>query len=689
MPDSQIDIVIVTRDNPELLERLLQSLYANVAFHKTIASITIVDDASSDQDAYAKISESFPESRLVHRTSVCGPAANRNFGAQFGTSPYIAFLDDDVVPSKDWFATTLPFLEESTDIGSIGGLLLFDCDPPMVNSAAGEMNPFCMPSDALFGALYSASDKRWRMPYTVPYICSACILTRREAFDGVEGFDSSFFYMGEDFDYGLRLYAAGYRNLVVPTVLAYHRFHGTTGRMRNHRLQILYFSNVLAALSKYLSRSLYCKVLSKILNVAAREGNRAFIMIAGRLLINSIRLYRCRSKVQNSIRKKGYGENDIIKLNHAIQAHLNCPSTEPEIKWGVKAKTIKCLLACSKKIAATYRKGRDFLRGSVCVPKRMRAIIHVSNVCNLKCPFCFSVSPGEKARHLDPENIKRFFANSQHKIGEVILSGGEPFLYSQLYEICTILESTIQPKTITIPTNGSIPEDIYSCMKKILLNTRCRFVVSLSIDGPEDIHDAIREKPGLFIQAVKTYTLLEGLRLQYAPRLHLQVNATIMEENLFLLPELRKAISEFFPNATFSFEPLRQLKHAENHERFIDELRHAYADSMNDESITYSLPKELRTLALDTYLADHQLVPCIAGDSFIVIWPDGSIAPCEELTTITTMEECGYNLDNLFTLPAWMKAVEAIQGCACCCAHSCFLSASYEQARYREASHLL
>jgi N-acetylglucosaminyl-diphospho-decaprenol L-rhamnosyltransferase len=59
-------------------------------------------------------------------------------------------------------------------------------------------------------------------PLDVDWLSGTCMMTRRDVFDLVNGFDESFFLYWEDADYCSRVAAAGFRRMYVPTVSVRH-----------------------------------------------------------------------------------------------------------------------------------------------------------------------------------------------------------------------------------------------------------------------------------------------------------------------------------------------------------------------------------------------------------------------------------------------------------------------------------
>lgn len=79
----------------------------------------------------------------------------------------------------------------------------------------------------------------------------------------------------------------------------------------------------------------------------------------------------------------------------------------------------------------------------------------IENECNLKCPFCFHNQFGKEARictHKQDEYLKIITNLKQKNIKHVILSGGEPLLSADLFQIITLLEQ--HNFTISICTNA-------------------------------------------------------------------------------------------------------------------------------------------------------------------------------------------------------------------------------------------
>jgi radical SAM protein with 4Fe4S-binding SPASM domain len=128
------------------------------------------------------------------------------------------------------------------------------------------------------------------------------------------------------------------------------------------------------------------------------------------------------------------------------------------------------------------------------VPQLKQLTLFPSDICNYRCSFCHIWGDTLKEpqriikEQLDIGVLKRFIdqvADNNRKIG-VILTGGEIMLYKHFEELVLHLRS--KKMNVYVNTNGSLMK------KRIPFLIENVVVVNVSIDGPEEYHDAIRGK---------------------------------------------------------------------------------------------------------------------------------------------------------------------------------------------------
>jgi len=125
------------------------------------------------------------------------------------------------------------------------------------------------------------------------------------------------------------------------------------------------------------------------------------------------------------------------------------------------------------------------------------------HACNLKCSGC-----GRIREYADTLNQRLSVDQCLHAVKEcgapiVSLCGGEPLLYPEIVELTDKILGL--GKHIYLCTNGTLLEeklDGFVQLAKCNRQVKSRLYWNVHLDGTEDVHDAIVEKPGTFRQAI-------------------------------------------------------------------------------------------------------------------------------------------------------------------------------------------
>jgi histidinol-phosphate phosphatase family protein len=204
------DVVVPTlgRDS---LGRLLDALGSGTG--PLPGRVLLVDDRRDRSSPL--LGTDLPDRVEVVAGPAAGPAAARNLGWRRATAEWVAFLDDDVVPSPTWRADLAADLEElGPDVGGSQGRIVVPM-PSGRRPTDWERN------------VRGLETARW---------ATADMVYRREALEEVGGFDERFpRAYREDADLGLRVVRAGYRIVSGRRVVA-HPVRAA-GRLASVRLQ--------------------------------------------------------------------------------------------------------------------------------------------------------------------------------------------------------------------------------------------------------------------------------------------------------------------------------------------------------------------------------------------------------------------------------------------------------------------
>jgi mycofactocin glycosyltransferase len=170
--------------------------------------VIVVDDGSPNRDAIAAEAQSANAQLVRHQTNR-GASAARNTGLRVATTPVVAFLDSDCLPSPGFPGELLAHLEDPA-VGMVA--------PRIVSPAAqrGRIAEYERGHSALdMGAQPSLVRPFGR----VWYVPSAAMVARRDALGA--GFDEGL-DIGEDVDLVWRLHDAGWQTRYDPRVTVAH-----------------------------------------------------------------------------------------------------------------------------------------------------------------------------------------------------------------------------------------------------------------------------------------------------------------------------------------------------------------------------------------------------------------------------------------------------------------------------------
>lgn len=316
-----------------------------------------------------------------------------------------------------------------------------------------------------------------------------------------------------------------------------------------------------------------------------------------------------------------------------------------------------------------------------------RLLFSVTNHCNAHCPMFFRYKElNKKTKIISLDEIKKFFS-SLGKLETVFFSGGEPFLRKDLDQICRILIKKNGNPLLGIPTNGSLPTEIYKKTKKILSYGARELYISFSLDGSSDFHNKNRGINGLFKKIHESYELLVDLKKIYPQRLKVRINTCISKSNIEQTEFLFKHISQNMKLAEWVIEPIRgDFNKNEANALSIKEWEKFYLKIKSyHQKQPLLLTKDTLNLfrySIKTLKEKRQIVPCVGGDEFIVLDHKGNLHPCETLPGVLNIKDINYDINQLLTNAKWQKVLMEIKQGKCYCTHFCWMLFSYSKYRH-------
>lgn len=116
-------------------------------------------------------------------------------------------------------------------------------------------------------------------------------------------------------------------------------------------------------------------------------------------------------------------------------------------------------------------------------------LVELVEGCNMSCPTCYADSPKTQLEHSKPLPIELFKKNVLHRLDQqgkidiIQLSGGEPTLHPQFFEIVEWLANEPRIDDILLNTNGIKLNDPEFLNQLVAVAPKGRFSVYLQFDG--------------------------------------------------------------------------------------------------------------------------------------------------------------------------------------------------------------
>ncbi len=174
-------------------------------------------------------------------------------------------------------------------------------------------------------------------------------------------------------------------------------------------------------------------------------------------------------------------------------------------------------------------------------------MVHLLGRCNLQCLHCYMEGSPSRKEYLPLDHVIAAISEcEQLGIGALYLTGGEPLLYKEIFNV---LQATVQIPGFqtTLCTNAtSMTQRHIDKLRET--NTR----VNVSIDGERDFHNHFRNSPGAFDASERS------IRAMSEAGIPVTIITTISKGNIHSLPKLVEWAAELGVEQ-FRVQPLLKL----------------------------------------------------------------------------------------------------------------------------------
>ena len=209
-----ISIVIVNWNGMNFIGKCLDGIRAQT---RRDFSIIMVDNASQD-GSLEFVQKNYPEVKILVQSENKGFSVANNIALKSIRTEYVALLNNDAVPHRDWLKNLVYALDKDPEAGFCASKMLF-YDNPDVIDRAGDI--YTTAATALLRGRGEPSQKFGNQEYVFG-ACAGAALYRTKMLDEIGLFDEDFFLVYEDVDLSFRAQLRGYKCLYVPEAIVYH-----------------------------------------------------------------------------------------------------------------------------------------------------------------------------------------------------------------------------------------------------------------------------------------------------------------------------------------------------------------------------------------------------------------------------------------------------------------------------------
>lgn len=330
------------------------------------------------------------------------------------------------------------------------------------------------------------------------------------------------------------------------------------------------------------------------------------------------------------------------------------------------------------------------LTGGVTSPVVLNLLI--TSVCDMRCVHCFFTEELDdkprKKLQMTTEQIVRISETLGGKLPVLIVAGGEPFTRKDLPEVARAFYQNNELESIYLMSNGQIQKRIIPDVTRILEECpKLNVTVALGIDGIEQDHEKIRQKPGSWGIAIDTARKLQEIKRDN-PRLDVQTCTCFMNSNQDRIFEWYDFLRYELKPDKINFNYIRPPS-AMPQELDIDLDRYRRLSKMIDDDSRHGAIKNHYAgdggyfkAAIDIYM--HELIArteeqqkaqlrCFAGTTGGVIYDEGTVSSCENLSPVGNLRDYDWNFWALWNSPELKARREHVKnGCFCTHESNCY-----------------
>jgi radical SAM protein with 4Fe4S-binding SPASM domain len=315
----------------------------------------------------------------------------------------------------------------------------------------------------------------------------------------------------------------------------------------------------------------------------------------------------------------------------------------------------------------------------------------------MKCKHCFYNEDFKKQNKIKNTiltyNEIDKIAKSINKILYLSITGGEPFIREDIEEVVKLFTKKNKVRRYQMPTSGFNTSLILRKTIRILNdNPNIPFRIHVSLDGNREVHEKIRQRNNSFKNAVETILELNKLKKKYS-YFDVGVVTTINNFNQNVIEEIGSIVEDIHKEGEWCINIIRG-KPNEKEITNIKPENYLKADKIIGKRIENGSYKGYSGHFTSKWLSAKNAVRrkiiykiienkykgggCSAGSLGGVVYPDGSVFPCELLSkSFGNLKDYDYQFPLIWNSKKADEIRNYIQNSRCICTQECNLSSNF------------
>lgn len=255
-----VSIIIVNFNGEKHLKSCLSSI-CDVEYPQEKLEVIVFDNGSSDNSLQV-IEKVYPCAVVLKSPKNIGFAPPHRLAAQAAKGEVLAFLNNDMKVDSQWIRRGVDLLDLEKGVA---------CSSSKIMNWRGTDVEFNGGSLQYLGYADQLKRSGAKRGEEVLFPCGGAMFILKDVFEEAGCFDDDYFAIFEDVDLGWRLWIMGYRVVMAPDSVVYHRGHGTLRTRRQAKMRFLMHRNALMTIIKNYDNENLMKVLPVAFILAVRR----------------------------------------------------------------------------------------------------------------------------------------------------------------------------------------------------------------------------------------------------------------------------------------------------------------------------------------------------------------------------------------------------------------------------------